>query len=189
MEETPQNFNARINEEINAIDASSAEKIIGNYDGSDLQKNTYLNLENSDRMYKKFITLTYGSYENFLRSNKINEEISIFDPTTDYHLDVSVIKKDAVFKSDHLSAQELILESLSGECTVWFIKNNGSTRKVSGTLNPAFMPTSQWETRVNFFRPLANDRVGIWDTDEQAWKSFYMSRVFKFVRDDTQSIE
>lgn len=189
MEESSQKFNARINEEINSIDSSSAEKVIGNYDGSELQRNTYLNLENNDRIYKKFIALTYGSYENFLRTNRINEEISIFDPTTDYHLDVSVIKKDAIFKSDHLSAQELILETLSGECTVWFVKNDGSTRKISGTLNPSLLPTSQWETRVGFFRPLANDRIGIWDINEQAWKSFYMGRVFKFVRDDTQSIE
>jgi hypothetical protein len=36
---------------------------------------------------------------------------------------------------------------------------------------------------------MAGDRIGVWDLNEQAWKSFYMSTVIKFVRDDTTDLE
>jgi hypothetical protein len=104
-------------------------------------------------------------------------------------MDVSIIKKDKVYKTDHISTQEVIMENLSGVCTVWFIKVNGSTRRLTCTLQADKIPESQDDVRYNFFSPLSNGRVGVWDINEQAWKSFYMRNVFKFVRDDSQSIE
>jgi hypothetical protein len=189
MEENQQQFNQRLNQQISDPDNLSAEKTINQYNGSDLQLQTYEALQNSDKLYQKFINRVYGSYENFIKMNRINDEVAIFDPTEDYHLDVSIVKKDSMFKSDHFSAQEVILESLSGVCTVWFVAKDGSTRRITGTLKPSFMPTKELRTRVSFFSPLPNDRIGIWDLNEQGWKSFYMSNVFKFVRDDTNSYE
>jgi hypothetical protein len=36
---------------------------------------------------------------------------------------------------------------------------------------------------------MANGRIGVWDLNEQKWKSFYMGNVFRFVRDDSESLE
>jgi hypothetical protein len=78
------------------------------------------------------------------------------------------------------------MENLSGVCTIFFTKKtNGMTRRLTCTLNEQYMPTSEFSNRSNFFSPMGGDRIGVWDINEQAWKSFYMSSVFKFVRDDT----
>jgi hypothetical protein len=115
--------------------------------------------------------------------------LAIFDPTTDYIVDVTIIKEDAFYKTNHISSQEIILENLSGVCSVWFTKKNGSTRRLNCTLDTKYMPGKEFNTRANFFSPMAGDRVGVWDINEQRWKSFYMNNVFKFVRDDTSGIE
>ena len=124
-----------------------------------------------------------------MQQNKINQTISVFDPTTDYVLDATVITKDASYKTDHLSAQETLMENLSGVCSVWFIRTDGSTKRLNCTLQQKFIPTKEWPTRTSFFSPMAGDRIGVWDLNEQKWKSFYMSKVFKFVRDDTTGLE
>jgi hypothetical protein len=36
---------------------------------------------------------------------------------------------------------------------------------------------------------MRGDRILIWDLNENGWKSFYMERVIKFVRDDTIGLE
>jgi hypothetical protein len=182
-------LNARLSKELNETDAFASKAVLP-YTGSTLQKATYECLQYKDRLYQQFITNTYGSYENFLNLSKINLDINVFDPTSDYIMDVTVIKKDTAFKTDHISAQEVILENLSGVCTVFFVKNDGSSRKITCTLESSAIPSGkQREDRLNFFRPLAGDRIGVWDLNSQSWKSFYMSRVFKFIRDDSQSIE
>lgn len=163
----------------------------GNYSGSQLQEQTYKNLQMQDVLYEEYIKQTYGSYENFLQKNKImfNDVASVYDPTIDFIADVTVITKDESYKTDHISAQEVILESLSGVCTVIFMKVDGSVGRIVGTLDSRAIPTYQRDTRVNFFSPLAGDRVVIWDINKQGWRSFYMDRVIKFVRDDTIALE
>ena len=81
------------------------------------------------------------------------------------------------------------MEALSGVCTVVFMKVDGSVGRITGTLDRAAMPTSEYQTRMNFFSPLANDRVVMWDINKQGWRSFYMDKVIKFVRDDTIALE
>ena len=168
----------------------NASKLQTLYRGSDLQKETYASLENDDLAYKQFITRTYGSYENYLAQNKINQDINVFDPLTDYIMDVTVITKDAAYKTDHISTQEVIMENLTGLCTVYFTKkSNGGSRRLTCTLQQNGIPTSQLNTRQNFFSPQKGDRVVVWDINAQGWKSFYMSSVIKFIRDDTTGSE
>jgi hypothetical protein len=104
-------------------------------------------------------------------------------------MDVTVITKDAYYKTDHISASEVIMESMSGICSYNFIKKDGTTSKVNGTLDIKYLPSKELQTRTNFFSPLAGDRIVVWDIAKQHWASFYMSKMFKFVRDDTTDLE
>jgi len=183
-------LNIRLAGELNNPENVLASRQVLPYSGSNLQMETYKSLQQKDLAYQQFLAKKYGSYENFLKATKINQDIHVFDPTTDYIIDVTVIKPNTSFKTDHISSYEVILENMSGVCTVFFTKNDGSTRKLTCTLESQYVPNGVYnQTRAAFFSPMAGDRIGVWDLNEQKWKSFYMSRVFKFIRDDTQSIE
>lgn len=188
-EKDPNSVDKQITEELLSPYSFVASKSIVDYRQSALQKKTYKTTVDEDDEYTEYIKKLYGSYDSFLREKQLLQDIHVFDPDTDYMLDVTVIKKDAAYKTDHMSAQEALLESLSGVCTIWFIKNNGSTRRLTCTLKSSLIPNSQYDIRKNFFRPMKYDRLGVWDINEQKWKSFYMGRVFKFVRDDSVSTE
>jgi hypothetical protein len=162
----------------------------GEYGGSSYQLLTYEKLKVNDLLYKNFINETYGSYENYLQQNRINQSSSVFDPINDYRIDVKIVNKEEAYTSDHISSQEMILEMLSGVCTVFFIKKtNGASRRITGTLEPGFMPTKEHISRKNFFSPLSGERLGIWDINSQSWKSFYIENVFKFIRDESVGTE
>lgn len=166
-----------------------ASKSIVDYRQSPLQKFTYQQTATEDEDYQRYIIKQYGSYESFTRLKKVTQDIHVFDPSTDYLMDVTVIKKDTAFKTDHISAQEALLENLSGICSVWFVKNDGSTKRLNCTLKRDLVPEGEQETRSSFFIPQKNARIGVWDINEQKWKSFYMGRAFKFVRDDSTTLE
>jgi hypothetical protein len=161
----------------------------GEYIGSKLQKETYKSLENQDILYKRFIAENYGSFENYLAAHRINESMSSFDPTRDFIMDVTVITDEERYKSDHISAEQVIMEALSGVCTVIFMKVNGSVGRITGTLDSRAIPSKDQDTRRNFFSPLPNSRVVMWDITKQGWRSFYMEYVIKFIRDDTIDLE
>ena len=171
------------------LKSEPGKEFAGEYAGSRFQKETYKSLQDQDVRYQKFITDNYGSFENYLQANKINQDIHVFDPTRDFIMDVTVVTKDQRYKSDHISAQEVIMESLSGVCTVIFMKVDGSVGRITGTLNGLAIPSKDQETRVNFFSPLPNSRVVMWDLTKQGWRSFYMDRAIKFIRDDTIDLE
>lgn len=170
-------------------DGGFSKSFGGNYTGSSLQEQTYRKLESHDRNYREFIEKNYGSYENYIRQNKIGQASTVYDPSIDYVMDVTVVTKDSSYKSDHISAQEVIMEALSGVCTIVFMKVDGSVGRITGTLDKAAIPSSSHETRLYFFNPLPNGRVAMWDINKQGWRSFYMDRVIKFVRDDTIALE
>jgi hypothetical protein len=161
----------------------------GDYAGSQEQEKTYERLKSHDQTYIKYIEKAYGSYEHYLRHHKIGQTSTIYDPSVDYIMDVTVITEDASYKTDHISPQEVIMEALSGVCTVIFMKIDGSVGRITGTLDRSAMPTSEYQTRLNFFSPMKGDRIVVWDIDKQGWRSFYMDRVIKFVRDDTIELE
>lgn len=159
------------------------------YSGSSFQRTTYENLINQDSVYKQFIANTYGSYENFKTLNKVFQKGAVYDPTIDYMLDVTVITEDRYYKTDHISSSEIIFEAMSGICSFYFTKLDGSTTKVNGTLESKYISGAESERRQFFFSPLKNERIVVWDINKQKWSSFFMNNLFKFVRDDTIDIE
>lgn len=160
-----------------------------NYSGSSYQLKTYEKLITDDELYKQFISNTYGSYENFKTLNKVFQKGAIYDPTMDYSLDVTVITEDDFYKTDHISANEIIFESMSGICSFQFVKLDGTTSKVNGTLEAKHISGNELNRRSYFFSPQKNDRIVVWDVNKQKWSSFFMNRLFKFVRDDTIDLE
>jgi len=181
-EETP-NFDQQLQQE------GFAKSFGGSYTGTSLQEQTYQRMKDYDRNYTQYIIQTYGSYENYLSQNRIGQASTIYDPSIDYIMDVTIVTENDSYKSDHISTQEVIMEALSGVCTVIFMKTDGSVGRITGTLEREAIPSSQQQTRLNFFSPLKNDRVVMWDINKQGWRSFYMDRVIKFVRDDTIDLE
>lgn len=183
MAEQQQNFDKQFQQE------GFAKSFAGDYTGSKLQEQTYNRLKTQDALYEQFITRTYGSFDNYLQQHRIGQASSLYDPSIDYVMDVTVVTENESYKSDHISTEEVIMEALSGVCTVVFMKVDGSVGRITGTLDKAAMPTSEYQTRMNFFSPLPNDRVVMWDINKQGWRSFYMDKVIKFVRDDTIALE
>lgn len=159
------------------------------YSGSSYQLSTYNKLIEEDLLYKQFITATYGSFENYKTLNKVFTKGSIFDPSVDYTADVTVITDEAYYKTDHISSSEVIMEALTGVCSFNFLKMDGSTKKVNGTLDSKYISGTDLENRKKFFSPLKGDRIVVWDLNKKEWSSFYMNRLFKFVRDDTTDVE
>lgn len=172
------------------LSRAESKMIAGEYGGSAYQLETYKKIEMQDKLYQNFIKQGYGSFDNYLMQNKINQFSSLYDPISDYRADVKIITKESSYVSDHISAQELIMENLSGVCTVFFLKKkDGTAARLTCTLNEEYMPTSEYPRRTSFFSPMSGDRIGVWDVNEKKWKSFYMNSMFKFVRDDTIDIE
>lgn len=182
-------FNEQITAELLNPYGYVGERKILNYRTSDIQADEYKSVETKDLYFESYIKKTYGTYDEFLRQNRIRQQINVYDPLTDFLIDVTIIKPDAVYKTDHISSNEVILENLTGVCSVWFLKKDGNTRRLNCTLEQSHIPETQLYTRNNFFSPLSNNRIGVWDLTEQKWKSFYMGNVFKFVRDDSTSLE
>jgi hypothetical protein len=166
-----------------------AKSFGGDYTGSSIQQQNYDRLNTQDKIYSQFILQNYGSYDNYMQMHRIGQTSAVYDPSIDYVMDVTVVTENQSYKSDHISTQEVIMEALSGVCTVIFMKINGSVGRITGTLERSYIPTSEYQTRLNFFSPLKGDRIVVWDINKQGWRSFYMDRVIKFVRDDTIGLE
>lgn len=188
--QTGQQLNATITQQLKDPFSYNVSPSIVDYRDSDERQNVYASINNDDFHFKQFVIRNYGSYENYLRMNRLTRNVTVFDPQVDYKMDVRIIKPGTAFTSDHISTQEVIMELLSGVCTIFFIKKtNGAARRLTCTLAQEYIPSSGTRVRVSFFSPLQGDRIGVWDINAQGWKSFYMSSVYKFVRDDTTSQE
>ena len=160
------------------------------YTGSDAQLQTYENLENSDPAYARYIVSQYGSYQNFLFVNQIQRNYdSVFDPRYDVKTDVTVVTKEKSYKSDHISPNEIIMEGLSGICTIDYLRKNGNSDRFVGTLNKNIIDSNKSSERVNFFSPLKGNRIVMWNLVKKDWSSFFVSGLIRFVRDDTVGIE
>ena len=172
------------------LNEKSAQGEKQKYDGSAYQVKTYENLKETDPLYARYISQTYGSYNNFLFTNQLVETQSpIFDPRYDRRVDATIITKDKYYKSNHISAIEMIMEAMSGICTIDYIKVDGRAARLVGTLDKTIIDSDKSTDRSKFFSPLAGERIVIWDINKQGWSSFYMSNLIRFVRDDTVGIE
>lgn len=159
------------------------------YSGSEKQKQLYESVLSEDAQFKTYIEKTYGTYDAYKKKKNVSFS-SEFDPSTDYIVDVSVIGEDrSVYSSDHISADEVVIELLTGVCTFYYVKVNGASGKSMGSLNMTYLPDDQYYTRRNFFSPLPGDRIVLWDISKQKWNSFYMSRLIKFIRDEKSDLQ
>lgn len=165
--------------------AGSTEK----YWGSKYQKNIYENFKNKDRQYEAYILKTYGSYDAFEAATQAGNPDSVFNPYTDYKLDVTIITKDKYYKTDHISPFEIISEMLYGVCSIDYMKKGGQADRIIGTLYKKYIPPANIDERVNFFFPLRGNRIGVWNIIKQDWSSFYIANAFRFVRDDSTGLE
>lgn len=171
---------------------SPSDRISGvgeEYWGSDYQKNIYNEFSIKDKLYERFILQRYGSYQNFQFLTRSGDSENVFDPYTDYKMDVTIITKNKFYKTDHISPTELIRESMYGICTIDYLKVNGQADKIIGTLYKKYINPANVEERTNFFFPLPGNRICLWNTVKQGWSSFFMNRVIRFVRDDSTGIE
>lgn len=184
-------FNEKLSEDISKDVQENlfAREFGGEYSGSRLQFETYKRLEQKDEEYFKYINDNFGSYENYLKVSRIDAGTNVFDPTTDYIIDVNIVTQDKSYRTDHISSEEVIMEALTGVCTVVFMKVDGSVGRITGTLEKKFIPSKQYRVRAIAFSPQQGDRILMWDINKQDWRSFYMERVIKFTRDDTSGLE
>jgi len=159
------------------------------YRGSSYQLKTYENLRD-DPLYARFLQINYGSYKNFLFAFQIEETQSpIFDPRYDVQADVTVITKNVYYKSNHISPMEMIMEAMSGVCTVDVLNKNNNSTKITGTLKKDLILPDKSAERYNFFSPLPGNRIVVWNLVKQKWSSFYMNKLIRFVKDDTIDLE
>jgi hypothetical protein len=160
------------------------------YRGSLDQQSKYQKLLESDQRFKDYIIKTYGSFENFKIQKNLRFSASVYNPLVDYPVSCTVITdRNTIYTTDHISTGELLMEAIDGICTFHYIKVDGSSGKSTGTLSSKYVPDSQDDYRTSFFTPLRGDRIIIWDIYKQKWNSFYMSRLWKFTRDDTTELE
>lgn len=161
----------------------------GEYSGSRIQSEKYKSLEKKDDEYRKYIFDNFGSYENYLKLSRIDEGTNVFNPETDYIIDVQIVTPEKSYRTDHISSEQVIMEALGGVCTVIFMKVNGTVGRITGTLEKKYIPSKQLSVRRKVFSPQRGDRIIMWDINKQDWRSFYMQFVIKFIRDDTIGLE
>lgn len=160
-----------------------------NYFEADARVNTYKKISEDDEKFSEYIKSKYGTLENFLMINQKQGQNRVYDPESDYDVEVEIITEDQYFTSDFISSSELFLEVLGGVSTVQYFKKNGQITQTVGTLKKSLIPSSEYETRDKAFAFYGSPRILIWDVVKQDWASFYMTNVRRFIRDDTTALQ
>lgn len=149
----------------------------------------YKEIAQDDEKFADYIKSSYGTFENFMLVNQKLTQNRVYDPESDYDIEVEIITEDQYLTSDFISSTELFLEILGGVSTVQYFKRNGQITQSVGTLKKSFVPSSEYETRDKAFGFYGSPRVLMWDVLKQDWISFYMINVRRFIRDDTTGLE
>lgn len=171
-------------------DPSELEKINDDdYIASDYRMNLYKEVANKDKMFYDYVKGYYGSVENFFKFNTSLSEHKTYDPVNDYLAEVVIITKDKNYKAGFISQQEILMESLSGICTIEYFKINGLADVIVGTLSEEYIPTAEEEVRFHSFGGMGRGRVLIWNLLKGGWSSFYMQNLIRFVRDETTGLQ
>ena len=114
-------FNKKITDQLlDPYNYITSRKII-NYREGDIQTSEYQSVNDEDEEFTNFIIKKYGSFDEYLKQKRITKTARIFDPLSDFIIDVSIVKPDVVYKTDHISSYEVIMENLTGVCSVWFL--------------------------------------------------------------------
>ena len=149
----------------------------------------YKEISEEDEKFAEYIKSKFGTFENFMMINQKLTQNRVYDPESDYDIEVEIITEDQYLTSDFISSTELFLEILGGVSTVQYFKRNGQITQSVGTLKKSFIPSSEYETRDKAFGFYGSPRILMWDVLKQDWISFYMINVRRFIRDDTTGLE
>jgi hypothetical protein len=95
--------------------------------------------------------------------------------------------------------EQLYSELEKSECTLFFYKmTDGTARRMRCTLNESAF-TEKYQANDNIkniiLSNFANGKHGkaglvpVWDLDSKSWKSFYVNRVYKLVRNEQTDAE
>lgn len=159
------------------------------YIKSELRKEKYEKVSEEDDAFSDYLKAKYGSVEMFFEMNEQLRQQRIYNPLSDYDIEVEIVTKDQFLKTNFISSSELFLEILDGVATIQYFKRNGNAAQIVGTLKKSFIPSSQYETRDQAFANFGSRRILIWDIIKQGWSSFYMQNVRRFIRDDTSDLQ
>jgi hypothetical protein len=159
------------------------------YMTSELKKEKYKNLTREDNNFEDYIKLKDGSLENFYKFNPQLEEDRIYDPLSDFDMEVEIITKDEYLKTNFISSPELFMEIIDGISTLQYFKVDGNASQMVGTLKKSIIPSSQHETREKAFGFFGGKRILLWDITKQDWSSVYIPNIKRFIRDDTTELQ
>jgi hypothetical protein len=159
------------------------------YMTSELKKEKYEVIAREDQNFEEFVKLKYGSLENFYSFNPQLKEERIYNPLTDYDMEVEIITEDEYLKTNFLSSPELFMEVLGGITTIQYVKVDGNAAQLVGTLKKSYVPSSQYETRDKAFGFFGGKRILLWDLTKQDWSSVYIQNIRRFIRDDTTELQ
>ena len=164
-------------------------KKLEDYNSSNYRIQKYKEVVEKDQEFNKYLKGLYGSSDTYFQMNRDLIENKIFNPLTDFQAQVEIVTADTFYKSNFISQNETVLELLGGICTIEFIKIDGRIDRIVASLSQNFLPQSQVQTRNFAFGGLPGSRVLVWNMLKQKWASFYMSRLQRFIRDDTSGIQ
>lgn len=170
-------------------DLSYKTKIAKDYIKSELRKEKYENLAKEDEDFSAFLKTKYGSSNIFFELNEQFKKERLFNPLTDFDIEVEIITKEQYLKTNFISSSEIFLELLDGVATIQYLKKNGNASQLVGTLKKSFIPSSQYEVRDKTFSYFGGNRILMWDIIKQDWSSFYVPLVRRFIRDDTTDLQ
>jgi len=170
-------------------DLTHKTKIAKDYIKSELRKEKYETLAKEDDDFSTFLKTKYGSSKMFFELNEQLRKERLFNPLTDFDIEVEIITKEQYLKTNFISSSEIFLELLDGVATVQYLKKNGNASQLIGTLKKSFIPSSQHEVRDKTFSYFGGNRILMWDIIKQDWSSFYVPLVRRFIRDDTTDLQ
>ena len=100
---------------------------------------------------------------------------------------------------EHPTPQQIYSELQKSECTLYFYKKtDGTMRRMRCTLNEGAFSTKYRTNKqlrgelLSYFSSGKQGKPGlvaVWDLDAHTWRSFYLNRVYKLVRNEQTEAE
>jgi hypothetical protein len=133
------------------------------------------------------------------KNNPKNKIISLLRQVDDPKIKVVEENDTSTTEIIKPTAQQLLSELSKSVCTLFFYKiTDGTIRKMRCTLNEnAFSEkySSNRQIKNKIISDFTNGKhnkqglVPVWDMDSSSWKSFYINRVYKLIRNEQTSVE
>lgn len=105
----------------------------------------------------------------------------------------------APIEIDNPSPEQIFSELKKSECTLFFYKmTDGSSRRMRCTLNQSYFSEKYREnsfinevilSNFNYGKHGKANLLPVWDLTSSSWKSFYLDRVYKLIRNEKTDIQ